>query len=181
MSTTHTSAQHKKGFTLVEMVVAIGVFALIMTLAAGAYLVLIAINRQAQAVSTSIDSLAFSLETMTRDIRTGSGYNCGTETGGNCSSPPGDTLYFTDNNGRLVSYGLIGGAIVKTIGGTTGGVITDPAITVSALRFYVSGTTRGDAFPPHVTIVITGSISAGPGKTQTFSIETGATMRGLDI
>lgn len=179
--TTRIASQKKKGFTLVEMVVAVGVFALIMTLAAGAYLVLIAINRQAQAVSTSIDSLAFSLETMTRDIRTGSGYNCATETGGNCSSVPSDTFYFTDNNGRVVSYTLSGGSILKTIGGTAGGVITDPAITVSALKFYVSGSARGDAYPPHVTIIITGSISAGPGKTETFSIETGATQRGIDI
>ena len=176
-------AGNKKGFTLVEMVVSVGVFALIMTLAAGAYLVLLGVNRQAQAISISIDSLAFSLETMTRDIRTGSGYNCISEFGGDCppSGAPGDALYFTDNNGRLVSYTVSGGSIIKTIGGTAGGVITDPAITVSALRFYVSGTPRGDAYPPHVTIIITGSISAGPGKTQTFSIETGATMRSLDI
>ena len=177
----HPHSQKEKGFTLVEMVVSIGVFALVMTLAAGAYLVLIAINRQAQAISTSVDSLAFSLETMTRDIRTGSGYNCATEAGGNCTSAPGNAFYFTDNNGRAASYALMGGAIVKTIGGAAGGVITDPSVTVTALNFYVSGADPGDAYPPHVTIVIIGSISAGPGKTQTFSIETGATMRGVDL
>jgi len=177
----HLRSRMERGFTLVEMVVAVGVFALVMTLASGAYLVLIAINRQAQAISTSVDSLAFSLETMTRDIRTGSGYNCATEAGGNCSSVPGNAFYFTDNNGRAASYALMGGAIVKTIGGAAGGVVTDSSVTVTSLKFYVSGADRGDAYPPHVTIVITGSISAGPGKTQTFSIETGATMRGIDI
>jgi hypothetical protein len=50
--------------------------------------------------------------------------------------------------------------------------------------FYVSGTkttSAGDYNQPHVTIIISGTVSS-PGKaSQYFNVETGATMRGTDL
>ncbi|HVM58918.1 MAG TPA: prepilin-type N-terminal cleavage/methylation domain-containing protein, partial [Candidatus Paceibacterota bacterium] len=62
------------GYTLVELIVAMGLFAIIMTLSTGAYLIMISVNRHAQAISTGIDNLSFALEDMTRTIRTGTVY-----------------------------------------------------------------------------------------------------------
>jgi len=64
--------------------------------------------------------------------------------------------------------------------------LTDPSsVTISSLMFYVSGTgtytATGDINQPHVTIIVSGTVSAGPGKSQAFSVETGATMRGTDL
>src|SRR3989344_4209674 len=69
MKTTHG------GYTLIELVVAVGVFALIMTLASGAYLIMIGVNRQAQSTATGIHNLSFVLESLTRTARTGTAYN----------------------------------------------------------------------------------------------------------
>ena len=168
--------QKKRGYTLIELVVAVGLFALVMTLASGAYLLMINLNRQAQAVATGIDNLSFALETMTRTIRTGTVYNCNYI--GDCQYG-GSTFSVKDENLVTQVYTLSGGAITQN-----GVPLTDSSsgsVTVSSLTFYVSGSTAGDNYQPYVTIIASGTVSSGPGKTQAFSVETGAAMRGTDL
>jgi prepilin-type N-terminal cleavage/methylation domain-containing protein len=168
-----------RGYTLIELMVAVGLFALIMTLASGAYLMMISINRQTQNITAGINDLSFALETMVRSIRTGTGYNCGSP---NCSS--GDSFYFTNTSGASVSYDLAGSTIQQVVDGVIS-PLTDPvSVTVNSLTFYVSGTEKPPANyeQPHVTIIVSGEISPGRGKPpESFTIETGATMRGADL
>ena len=181
-----------RGFTLIELIVSIGLFALIMTLAAGAYLIIIGVNRVAQASATGINSLSFTLDDMTRSIRTGTSYNCSSESGGDCIYG-GDTFYFTDASGNLVSYTVSNSAtlcgapntrcIVKTVNGVSA-TLTDPSVDITTLSFYVTGTgtaAASDYTQPHVTFIIAGTVSTGPGKTKDFNIEAGASMRGIDL
>ena len=172
----HPSAQ--SGYTLIELVVAIGLFALVMTLVSGAYIVMINLTEQAQGTATGIDNLSFALETMTRSIRTGTGYNCGFS-GGDC--PNGENrFYFTNTHGNQEVYTLSNGVIMQN-----SVPLTDPSVNVSSLLFYVSGTnplSAGDYSQPHVTIIVSGTVSSGgQGKTESFTIETGATMRSSDL
>ena len=169
----------RAGFTLIELIVAIGLFSLVMLLSSGAYLMMLGVNRQAQGIATGIDSLSFALESMTRDIRTGSSYDCGGL--GDC--PNGATTFsFKDKDGVSVSYSLSGSALMRTIGGTQN-TLTDPSVTISSLMFYAFGTPRApsDYQQARVTIIVSGTVSIGPGKTEAFTVETGATMRGSDI
>ena len=180
-----------KGFTLIELMVSVGLFTIVMLLASGAYLMMINLNQQAQNISTGIDNLSFALETMTRTIRTGTGYNCAIfPMQGNCSCG-GNNFYLTDATGIRVSYarstsnaycGPSGtGCIVQTVNGAPS-ALTDPSVNISSLTFYVSGVFTGDGQQPHVTIIVSGTVSSGAGKApQTFTIETGATMRGSDL
>src|SRR3989344_6069238 len=168
--------QKKRGYTLIELIIAVGLFALVMTLASGAYLVMIGISRQTQAIATGIDNLSFALETMTRTIRTGTEYTCPGGTS-NCTT----TTFSVRNESFVVtSYRLSGGAITQTQNGAEV-PLTDPLVTVSSLLFYASGTTRGDDFQPRVTMIVSGTVSSEPGKTTPFTVETSATMRGSDI
>lgn len=178
-----------RGFTLIELIVAIGLFAIIMTLTTGAYLIMINVNAQAQAMATGIDNLSFALETMTRTIRTGSQYSCGG--GSDCPYPGGNSSFsFTDiDSNQTVTYKLaqVGtkGVIEQQIGSQGFVALTDPDVNVTRLTFYVTGTktygATGDSYQPYVTIVVAGTVSSGHGKSQFFSIETGAAMRGIDL
>lgn len=173
-----------RGYTLIELMVAVSIFAMVMMLSSGAYLLMIDLNRQAQGTTTGIDSLSFALESMTRSIRTGSSYNCG-DTGGDCSGA--GSFSFKDASGMDVTYerGLQGAPAIGDIlkNGTI--ILTDPSVNITVLKFYVSGTgtiASGDYEQPHVTIVVSGTVSSGPRQTpRTFTIETGATMRGVDL
>lgn len=177
---------HSRGYTLIELIIAVGLFAVIMTLASGGYLLMIGLNRQTQGIATGIDNLSFALEVMTREIRTGSAYSCGLSLGrGDCASG-GTSFTFTPvDSGSSVTYrretqvapgGASVGALTKN-----GAPLTDPSVDVQSVAFYVTGTTRGDSQPPHVTMVVTGVVAYGAGRTQTFAVETGATMRSTDI
>ena len=61
-----------RGYTLIELIVAVGLFALVMTLVSGAYLVMISVTQAGSRYGDWSDNLSFALETMTRTIRTGS-------------------------------------------------------------------------------------------------------------
>jgi prepilin-type N-terminal cleavage/methylation domain-containing protein len=164
-----------RGYTLIELIIAVGLFGIVMTLSSGAYLVMISLGRQSQSVSTGIDNLSFALETMTRTIRTGTSYSCGAA--GDCAN--GDSRLSVRNAaGTTVTYALSGGAITQN-----GSALTEPLVTVSSLVFYVTGTrtTPSNYEQPHATIIISGTIASGPGKTESFTVETGATMRGTDL
>ncbi len=154
-----------RGYTLIELVIAVGLFALIMTLASGAYFVMISVNRQTQSIATGIGNLSFALETMTRTIRTGTNYSSG-----------GTSFSVRNENGVTINYTLSGGVIMQN-----DIALTDSSVTISSLLFYASGTVSGDAYQPRVTIIVSGTVSSGPGKNEAFTVETGATMRGSDI
>jgi prepilin-type N-terminal cleavage/methylation domain-containing protein len=68
--------QFHSGFTLIEMIVSLGVFSIIITTAIGALLVLISSNQKLQGEQSVMTNLSFALDGMTREIRTGYAYFC---------------------------------------------------------------------------------------------------------
>lgn len=73
MSLSRTS---QRGFTIIEMIVSLGVFSIVITIAVGALLMLIATNQQLQSEQSVMTNLSFALDSMTREIRTGTHYYC---------------------------------------------------------------------------------------------------------
>jgi prepilin-type N-terminal cleavage/methylation domain-containing protein len=158
-----------RGYTLIELIVAVGLFAIVMTMAAGAYLVMIGANRQAQALSTGMNNIGFVMEEMARSIRTGTEYSSG------CGV---SSFTFKDQDGRLTTYTLSAGRIMKG-----SAPLTAPSVTVTRLRFCAIGTDPAptDTMQARVHIFIGGSVATGPGRIQAFDFETAATMRGSDL
>ena len=68
----------RSGFTLVEMIVAIAVFSVIMTISVGTLLAMVDANRKAQSLKSVIDNLNFAVENMSRNMRVGTLYHCET-------------------------------------------------------------------------------------------------------
>lgn len=75
----HIKSNKQAGFTLIEMIVSLGVFAIVVTTSVGALLVLISSNQQLQAEQSVMTNLSFALDTMTREMRTGYNYYCVSE------------------------------------------------------------------------------------------------------
>ena len=169
-----------RGYTLVELMVAVGLFAIVMMLSSGAYLMMIGVNRQAQGMATGINDLSFALETMTRTIRTGGEY-CGS------SVPPcfNNSFSFKDIHGSVVTYSLVGTSIKQTVAGVQS-ALTDPSVTITSLQFNKSGvspySSTHDTKQASVMIVVSGTVSSSANKTpQAFTVETLATMRAVDL
>jgi prepilin-type N-terminal cleavage/methylation domain-containing protein len=70
------NANNLRGFTLVEVLVAVALFVTILTLATGALFSAQAVNARLQANQVILDGMSLSFETITRDIRYGSLFNC---------------------------------------------------------------------------------------------------------
>ena len=166
-----------RGYSLAELIVAVGIFSMVMLIVMGVYLALISYDRQARATNQLASNFSFAVESMVRNIRTGTSYPTG------CSSTPCTTFSFTDSQGRSVTYALSGGQLIATVGGFSA-PLTDDAITITDLSFYVRGvgTTGVEAIrQPTALILVSGSMPAGSGKDVDFTIETAATQRLLEI
>ncbi len=66
----------KRGFTLLEMLVSLGVFAIVAVIAVGALVRITILNRQAQTLQSSMNNIAFAMESISRDLRVGTNYAC---------------------------------------------------------------------------------------------------------
>ena len=186
-----------RGYTLLEMIVAIGIFSIVMLIVTGAYLSLLGLDRELRATSSLVTNLSFAVDSMARSIRTGTLYGCGS-TGGNPDS--------AGNNGTCDSFSYLDTSLNEkvtyirkndgTIGRCTGGGVctsgnsislTDPSVGIAdsgGLTFYVRGvgTSGGDAsVQPQVTFTIRGTMVGSSNRTTDFSIQTSATQRLIEI
>jgi prepilin-type N-terminal cleavage/methylation domain-containing protein len=188
-----------RGFTLVEMIVAVALFAVVMLVSVGALLALVGANRKAQALQSVMNNLNIALDGMVRSVRMGSEYHCGA---GNITTPQsceesGDTLfafksfctgvcdplnrwvYVFDTNG---SYCGAGRLCKSENNGTNYYAVTSPDVTIDSMKFFVIGTLRGDATQPKVVIEVKGTAGANQVKTRTtFNIQATAVQRILDL
>jgi prepilin-type N-terminal cleavage/methylation domain-containing protein len=73
MNTFHAN---NRGFTLVEIIVSLALFAVVALIAVGAFLKIIDANKQSQSLQTAMNNTSFALESMVREMRVGSNYYC---------------------------------------------------------------------------------------------------------
>ncbi|MEK7641899.1 MAG: type II secretion system protein [Patescibacteria group bacterium] len=71
-----SSPRRRRGFTLVEMIVSLGVFSVVAVVALGALVKIVSANKKAQSLQSSITNLNFALDAMSRELRTGTTYFC---------------------------------------------------------------------------------------------------------
>lgn len=175
----HIETQQKilqtRGFTLIEMLVSLSLFAVVVTMSVSMLLVLIESNGRAQSMQLVMTNLSFALDSITREIRTGTDWYCGSS----ASEPPiqnegvnndcvlgtpnyisitesGDSL--TEGYGtRRVTYWFDsgyyngeGGAILRKLGGPTGTAgdwvpLTGKDIDIEDFQIRVSGTDRWES------------------------------------
>ena len=174
----------EKGFTLVEMLVAIGLFTVIVSFSLGAILSVFDANRRSQSASSVMTNLNFSLENMTRTVRFGDHYYCGISNNinatANCSNG-GNSLSVTFEGSRII-YKLENGAIkISDNGGSSYTNITAPEVVIQHLQFYVFNTNLSDNSQPYVVAVIKGYVGNKPTIQSSFSIQTVMSQRELDF
>ena len=197
MPTIKPKSQSYKGFTLVELIVSLGLFALVMLVATGAYYNLISLDRRARATNQVVNSLSFAVDTMVRGIRTGSNFQClsgsrdafGNSNDGSCNSfSYSDVVLNTTITYYLKADGTIGRCEGSPCTDLTASSLTDSGINIQKLAFYVRGVGTGNgnvpvrSQQPSVVIILGGTMPAGSaGQTAPFSIQQSATQRIIDF
>ena len=184
----------RQGFTLIEMLVSIAIFTFVMLITTSAIFTIVASNKKAESLKSVMDNLSFALESMTRNIRTGSSYdayqcpnqsqlpNCPGNLGGSPGFEFASNQELYNGNPITIEYYLSNGQIMQNEPGNpdwSGPVaITASEINITRLDFYLVGS-GADGYQPSVLMTVIGT--AGVGTTQSqFKIQTTLSQRQID-
>lgn len=193
-----------RGFTLVEMLVSLALFTIVATMAVGTLLILISGNARVVGEQTALTSLSFALDSMTREIRTGSEYYCNTaaQVSGssvynsvtavrNCTS--GDVgLSFREagesitggTGAKRIAYYFSNNTLWRKVGSNAAEPIVTNDVRITNARFVVTGATplgtSTEAVQPTVTILLEAQASTTD-STKSFTLQSTVTQRSLDL
>lgn len=192
-----------RGFSLVELLVSLALFIVVLTMAVGSLLVLINANAKAQNIQSAVSNVQFALDSMAREIRTGSAYYCSTSASTNmvggydqtsdCNKglylsiiEGGESLTSGGQNGRLAyRYNSALHNIERKIGNGSWVALTDPGVSINALHFNVAnslvGLQSGSPRQANVTIYISGSVAGVANTDTSFTLQTTVTKRVIDL
>ncbi len=167
----------RTGFTIVELLVAIGLFGVIVSIAMGGFVRALRTQRQIVALITANSNMSLVIEQISREMRTGNSF---------CASAcPIGELNFTNSRGERIFYGIktittgrfgYYGAIVRRVGDDGEcAQITADSVNVRNLNFKLFGASdalpEGNPyFPPRITIIVSISPSAGQASVVSENI-----------
>ncbi|MDP3710121.1 MAG: prepilin-type N-terminal cleavage/methylation domain-containing protein [bacterium] len=150
-----------KGFTLLEMIISIGLFSVIVTTAISVMLQVSNAQLKASNVQTILDNIRFSLELITKEMRTGNSYAvnsaCGTGIAFKTSLNE-DRAYFLDASTKTVMRATLTPTPADCDG--VSGIVqpfTSEDVEIDRLDFQIRGQTSGpDDGQPWVVINLSG-------------------------
>lgn len=173
-----------RGFTLIEMIVSVGLFSVVMLVVTAAYLAIISLDKESRSTNELVVNLSFALESIARNVRTGTNYSCAGGGNGTC-----EQLSFVNTEGQTITYMRKTSDSTSAIAQCTGGActnetsvgLTDPKIVIESLTFYVWGVGAGDQTQPQVLMSVRGTMQVSASRTVDFTIQTSATQRLLEL
>lgn len=167
------------GFSLVEILVALSIFALVATTTTAALLAVIDANAKSRTLRSAIDNMNVALDSMSRVIRFGTKYCDVAGFPDGCSAT---RFNFMDQDGHRISYYLSGTTIYKQtiVDGVLSAELplTAPEISIDALTFTLTALGTQSDHQPRLTIFIKGRATQQAGKVSTeFSVQTTVSRR----
>ena len=194
----------RKGFTLVELLVAIGIFSILVAIGVGGFVHALHTQQEIAALIATQSNASIALEQMARELRTGylfcndpsnngfpntvcqQQYQCKNsnvsyngELGWTCNG-----IDFYNANGQNVDYDAldVAGELERSQSGGAAVPITGAKVTVTYLTFTLFGTTEGDQWPSRITI----AMGVAPNSTDpalagdVLNLETTVSAREID-
>jgi len=179
-----------KGFTLIEIMTALSIFIIVMTVSMGSIIGIFDTNRKSRSLKVVMGNLNIAIETMSREIRFGRNYHCELSATAN---PPftsarncpegGELVSFLSNDGEQIVYHLNNNAIeASRDGGSTYDKITAPEVVIDKLTFYVLGAGMAplNTLQPRIYMNIGGEAGTTDKEKSAFSLQTMISQRYLD-
>jgi prepilin-type N-terminal cleavage/methylation domain-containing protein len=194
----------ERGFTLVETLVSLALFTVIATMSVGTLLILISGNSRVTSEQSVLTSLSFALDSMTREIRTGTEYYCGSVAevtnaavyndatavqnciNGNVAfsfREAGESI--TGGTGaRRIAYYYQNDTLWRKVGAATAEPVVTNDVAVRDVRFTVTGVTplgtSTDMTQPTVSLLLVAQASSSD-SNKSFTLESTITQRSLDL
>jgi len=159
-----------KAFTMVEMIVALGLFIVVLTIATGSLIKGLRMQKEIGNLVSVNSNISQTLEQMGREIRTGRDF----------SSPSPSSLKFINAYHKAVTYQLNGKFIERKEDDEKFSPITAENVLVNNLKFILKGENPGDGLPPRITIIINISPSLTHIKDIHSIFQTTISCRNID-
>lgn len=191
---------HSSGFTLVELLVAIALFSILVSLAAGGFVRALRSEREVSAMMSSESNIGIALEEMTREMRTGYLF-CHDPGSGSPSlvcaclppvlGPNGTEIWTCSNiefynaNGEKVDYILPAstGILERSDDAENGGALTalmSGNVSTKYLSFTIFGNLETDYWNPRITIAVSVEPNDNTVSWPTANLETTVSARSFD-
>jgi len=166
---------NSKGFTIIELIVAMGLFLVAISIATGGFIRSLRTQKDLTELLSINDNAGLALEQMAREMRTGYNFSKVSES----------EIQFVNSGNVVVYYRLNNGTLER--GETdqflqiTYRKITADSVRITNFKITLMGNLPGDGFPPRITVSI--SVSGKGRDTQNVStdIQTTISSRTLDI
>ncbi len=160
----------ESGLTLIELIVAMGIFGLVVSMIFGVFVLAIVSQRRIIALRNVEDSIRFTIESMAKEVRTGKNFSGGV-----------NSLSFSNAKNESVIYRLNGGIVEKSSnGGASYSAVTGSETVIDYLNFYLNGQAAGDSLQPRITITV-GATSQVGNQNANLKVQTTVSARFLQI
>lgn len=189
-----TECNSRRGFTLIELMVSVAIFSIVLMMALGTVLTIMDANRKARTLTEVMNNLNFSLESMTRSLKTGVEPELDTN-----SNPPilrvvaiileedvaGDRFRREEIEYQLRDATDGRGYIGRRVDGGEWIPITSDQVDITRFNVTVAGT--ADCVPPagchqpRTQISMEGDVRVNDKISSSFSLQTTVSQRKLNL
>lgn len=132
----------KNGFTMVELLVAISLFSVVVSIAAGTFIQALRTQRVTVSLIAAVSNASLAIEQISREVRTGRSFSLN-----------GGELSFLNAKNENVAYALRNAAIEKSVNGQPGRITADN-VQINRLDFILAGNDPGDDLPAKITVIL---------------------------
>lgn len=167
-------SKNKNGYTLIEMMIAVTLFSVVLTITLGSVMTIIDVNRKSQSLTVVMNDLNFALETMTRTIKTGEILSPDVATGYIfVRNQDGDTIryQFNSENSSIDRY-VNGGEAVP---------LTSSQIEIDVENSGFEVFQGNDNRQPRILMKVAGEVRTSPKISSAFSLQTSISQRRLFV
>lgn len=156
-----------KGFTTMELLVAMSLFVILISIVSGVFVSSLRTQRATVALIAANSNASLALEQMSREMRTGRDF-----------SQSGQEITFTNAKGELVTYrwDSDSAAIERGINDNFKKITADN-VQIRNLVFRIFTGSPEDAYPPRITIILQGGAANIPFSENTVNLETTISAR----
>jgi prepilin-type N-terminal cleavage/methylation domain-containing protein len=188
-----TGEDTQRGFTLVEMLVSVSIFATVVLVAVGTLIVLINAGSISQTAQTTTSNLSFAIDTMARTFRTGYDYYCTDSIGSSlpegthdCTDGASGIVFTNGETGKRMAYRYDDsrGVMEQRIENEDWVDLTSTDLDIEQMEFTVAhtGASPTDTEQPYVRLLLQGRFANSSNADVTpFYIQTLVTSRYLDL
>lgn len=182
--------RREQGFTLIELIVVMGVFSTIITVVIGSFLVMLESQRAVTAEKDVAENTRFALEYVARQMRVVNRYDGAGGQPAGCVDintsfdvPAEDEIYFLSESNECIHVYVQGGVMKLENDAGVQDLTSSSEVYVEGLSFLVTGEEETDGLQPRVTMIIT---ARGAGESQwaqdaEMAVQTTVSVRNLDV